>query len=63
MSEQPLFSRDNGIFEISKKEAKDLIVKYHYLADKDFTFLCAYGLFVNSECVGASVFGMVGGIS
>ena len=33
------------------------------MADKDFTFLHAYGLFVNSECVGASVFGMVGGIS
>lgn len=60
---QDLSESKNGIFEISKNEAKYLVSKYHYLANKDFTFIYAYGLFIESECVGAAVFGMVGGIS
>lgn len=46
------------ICEITKKEAKDLVSKFHYLGDKDFLYKYAYGL-VDKETyslVGCAVF-------
>lgn len=47
---------DGHISEISKDQAKELIVKYHYLGKKGFRFEKGYGLFVNDELVGAAVY-------
>lgn len=51
------------IIEISKKEAKKLIVDYHYLGEKDFLCSYAYGLKFkdDNELLGVAVFGSVGG--
>ena len=56
------------IFEIkpiSKKEAKGIIKKYHYLEKKEFMHTVTYGLFEkeSNELLGCAVFGTVGGIS
>lgn len=53
------------IEEISKREAKKIIKDYHYLKDKDFLYMTAYGLKERSsdEIVGAAVFGRVNGIA
>lgn len=58
-----LFNDKNGVFEITKSQARELVRRYHYLKDKDFTFMYAFGLYVDGDCVGAAVFGMVGGTS
>lgn len=44
--------------QISKKEAKELIVQYHYLGDKGFRSKLNYGLFDKSsgELIGTSVY-------
>jgi len=44
------------ITEISKKEAKDLISKYHYLGNKGFRSGVIYGLFENNILIGCAVY-------
>lgn len=50
--------------EISKAEARELVKQFHYLGEKQFMFSYGYGLFLKDidTCVGAVVFGMVGGV-
>ncbi|MGZ9868221.1 Mom family adenine methylcarbamoylation protein [Priestia endophytica] len=57
--------KEYKILEISKREAKDIMKQYHYLRDKDFLFMYAYGIVkINTnEILGAAVFGRVNGIS
>lgn len=52
------------IKQVSQKEARDIVSKYHYLGDKKFMFSMAYGLFIkgHDDLVGCAVFGMVGGV-
>jgi hypothetical protein len=54
-----------SIKQVSKNEARQIVAKYHYLKNKDFLFMFAYGLFEKStdELVGCTVFGRVNGIS
>ncbi|MEG1597193.1 MAG: hypothetical protein RR359_02845 [Bacilli bacterium] len=51
------------IREISKKDAKDIVKKHHYLGEKDFMYTVAYGLFdkTDNELLGSAIFGVVGG--
>lgn len=53
------------IIEITKKQAKEIIKQYHYLKNKDFLFMCAYGLYdkKTKELMGCATFGRVNGIS
>ena len=51
------------IKKISKKQASEIIEKYHYLGAKKFMYTVAYGLFLKNseELIGCAVFGVVGG--
>lgn len=51
------------IVEISKSQARDLVMKYHYLGEKQFMYIYAYGIKLkeSDELLGAAVFGTVGG--
>ena len=51
------------IKKINKKQATEIIEKYHYLEKKKFMYTVAYGLFEkeNDELLGCAVFGVVGG--
>lgn len=52
------------IKEINKKQATEIIEKYHYLGKKKFMYTIAYGLFEKEnedELLGCAVFGVVGG--
>jgi len=44
------------IQEITKKEAKNLISKYHYLGQKGFRSSVIYGLFENDALIGCAVY-------
>lgn len=59
------YKKDCYVKEITKKQAKDLVTKYHYLGDKAFMFKKAYGLFTNEsdELIGVAVYSTVTGIS
>ena len=48
---------------VDKREAKEIIKKFHYLKEKDFMYTTAYGLYLkdNDELMGCAVFGVVGG--
>ena len=48
--------KDYNVREISKKEAGELIKKYHYLGGSGFMYRKAYGLFYKGDLVGAAVF-------
>lgn len=56
---------DYEIIEITKNESKEIIEKYHYLKDKDFLFMCAYGMRdkQTNEIVGSATFGRMNGVS
>ena len=51
------------IKEVSKKDAREMVKKYHYLGEKDFMFFFSYGLFIKGEdeMFGCATFGVVGG--
>lgn len=54
------------IKEINKKQATEIIEKYHYLGNKKFMYTIAYGLFEKEnkdELLGCAVFGIVGGLA
>ena len=48
---------------VDKREAKEIVKKFHYLKEKDFMYTTAYGLYLkdNDELMGCAVFGVVGG--
>ena len=49
---------------VDKREAKEIVKKFHYLKEKDFMNTTAYGLYLkdNDELLGCAVFGVVGGV-
>ena len=51
------------IKEVSKKEAREIVKKFHYLGEKDFMFNISYGIFIKGEdeMLGCAIFGVVGG--
>lgn len=53
------------IVEVDKKQARELVKKYHYLGNKQFMYTYAYGIKLKDkdEILGVAVFGVVGGIS
>lgn len=52
------------IVEITKKQAKELVSKYHYLGEKDFMFIVAYGIIDSEtgELLGCATYGRITGI-
>ena len=51
------------IKEVSKKDAREIVKRFHYLGEKDFMFNISYGIFIKGEdeILGCAIFGMVGG--
>lgn len=52
------------IVEITKKQAKDIVSKYHYLGNKDFMFIYGYGIesIETGELLGCATYGRITGI-